>query len=169
MPYSQDGLSYTSLEVFTYCSVILPSINWSIFTAISFLDSSTPYEYDSRTRIFHQPAASRQLLRRFLSVNNVALKSLKIVRPIDVGALSHFQIGMPLVQLIDAGIKDPKISSDVLSATLEQLEHQTEYESFQSLFVLYLSNHPFVQLSNLACGGWLSSVILYIGIPRPRL
>ncbi|GJJ11338.1 hypothetical protein Clacol_005570 [Clathrus columnatus] len=136
---SGSGKSFLLLQAVDYA---LQS-GWIVLyipRAISLLDSSTSYQYDPRTQTYQQPPASQQLLKRFLSVNNTTLQSMKITQSINIGRLSNFQVGTPLTQLIDAGIKEPYISCDVLSATLEQLEHQTNHpvllaiDDFQALY-----------------------------------
>lgn len=119
----------STLQAFYRCS-------WFIHpcAAIPFLNSTTPYQYDPRTRTYQQPVASQQVLRRFLLVNRNALQSLKIKQPINIEKLSRFQVGTSLSQLIEAGKNDAHISSDVLSVTLEQLEHQTECDLFPPVY-----------------------------------
>ncbi|KAF8507950.1 mitochondrial ribosomal death-associated protein 3-domain-containing protein [Hysterangium stoloniferum] len=129
--------------------LLVQAVNYAISTgwivlyiprAITLLNSSTKHQYDIRTRTFQQPSASQQLLKRFVSVNNEALQTMKTSLPIDVERLSGFTPGLPLLQLIQAGVRDPNLAPDILSIVLDQLGAQTErpvllaVDDFQALY-----------------------------------
>ena len=95
--------------------------------AAALLTSSTPYQYDARTRTYHQPAAAQELLRRLARVNARALQRIHTQDPVRLRAgAGAFATGTPLGALVDAGVRDAGAAADALGAVLEQLARQTQ-------------------------------------------
>ena len=93
--------------------------------AINLVNSSTPYSYDLRTQTYLQPVFAQQTLQRFRSVNEHALSSLVAEDKIELDAGSSLPEGIPLLKLIDVGLKERTSAPAVLVALLEALGKQT--------------------------------------------
>lgn len=97
-----------------------------MLAAITALTSTSNYRYDLRTKTYHQIQYSKRILSRFAQVNEAKLGELKVIAPIEMERLRAFKQGTPLIQLIQAGIKDPNLSPDILTVVMEQLAAQTQ-------------------------------------------
>lgn len=92
--------------------------------AINLLNSSVPYAYDSRTRIYAQPTFAYQTLERIRVVNGAALKDLKTSQAIPVERHGVVAPGTPLLSLIAIGTKDQTLAPTVLEAVFAELGAQ---------------------------------------------
>ncbi|KAF8573593.1 hypothetical protein K439DRAFT_1665739 [Ramaria rubella] len=129
--------------------LLLQSVNYALSSgwlvlyiprAISLLNSSTRYQYDLRSRTYQQSAYAQQILRRFASVNEKALRLIHTQDAIRIEKLRAFGAGTPLTEIIQAGVMDATASSDILVAVMEQLGQQTTHpvlvavDDFQALY-----------------------------------
>jgi small subunit ribosomal protein S29 len=83
--------------------------------------------YDPRTRTYLQPAYASQTLRDLLKVNLQLLQELSTPEDIPIEGRDTVPMGVPLTDLIAAGVKDQNSAPAVLSALLEILGKQKEY------------------------------------------
>jgi small subunit ribosomal protein S29 len=97
--------------------------------AISWVDSTTPYAYDARSQTFQQPELALQILGQFVEANSAILRdpSIHITTDIQNDRLGNFSKGSPLSKLLDVGLKDQSLASEVLDVTLGLLGEQTKY------------------------------------------
>lgn len=95
--------------------------------AISFVDCSTPYNYDARTQTFLQPLLSAHILRQLRDMEHPGLRELKTTSTFDLekAPIGAPQAGSPLIQLIEYGIREVSVSPFVLEAVLAELASQT--------------------------------------------
>lgn len=91
--------------------------------AIKLVNSSTPYVYDPRTRTYLQPEFSYQILQRFLKVNSAAITDLKIGKEFVVGR-RPLPVGTPLVDVINAALRDHSLAPAALKTVFEEIARQ---------------------------------------------
>lgn len=101
-----------------------------IILAVSWIDSSSAYQYDSEAQTFHQPALAAKMLEQIRAVNGSRLDSLQY-QPTD-GASSaklpdgrQVQPGIKLSDLAAMG-EDHAVSTSVLRLLLGSLASQTQ-------------------------------------------
>ena len=92
--------------------------------AIDWVNSTTPYQYDSYSRTFLQQALARDVLRQLASFNNDAMTPLTLTEDATFER-SVVSAGSAMRALIDIGINDPTAAPSVLRMTLEQLAKQS--------------------------------------------
>ncbi|KAF8606036.1 hypothetical protein BDV93DRAFT_438114 [Ceratobasidium sp. AG-I] len=118
--------------------------------AISWVDSTAPYAYDARTQTFQQPALALEILTQFVEVNSGILRNpdTHITRDIENERLGAFSKGMPLSKLLDVGLRDQSLATEVLEATLKVLGEQNKHpvllavDDFQALFCMSKYRNP---------------------------
>jgi len=93
------------------------------------VNCSAPYNYDFRTQTFLQPTISTVLLRRLKETNHPALGTLPLTYAFSVEKAPPGapEVGSPLMQLIDYGIREVSVAPFVLEAVLAELASQTKY------------------------------------------
>ncbi|KAG8684321.1 37S ribosomal protein S23 mitochondrial [Ceratobasidium sp. 394] len=147
------GKSHLLLQAANYAAVK----KWVVLyvpRAISWVDSTTPYAYDARTRTFQQPELALQTLGQFVEANAEILRSsdTKIATDIQNERLGNFSAGTPLSKLLDMGLKDQSLATEVLQVTLRVLSEQTKYpvliavDDFQALFCMSKYRDPQYEL-----------------------
>jgi hypothetical protein len=104
-------------------------VSLTIYLGIELVNCLTPYNYDPRTRTFLQHTLSATLLRQLKEANNLALEALTLASPfsLEKAPSGAPEVGSPLVQLIDYGIRETSVTSFVLEAVLAELASQTKY------------------------------------------
>jgi small subunit ribosomal protein S29 len=139
-----SGKSFLLLQAISYCTSsdwIVLSIprghylrlddleSLTIYLGIELVNCSTPYNYDPRTQTFLQPTLSATLLRQLKEANHPALETLTLTSPfsLEKAPSGAPEVGSPLVQLIDYGIRETSVTSFVLEAVLAELASQTKY------------------------------------------
>lgn len=148
-----SGKSHLLLQAANYAA----ANKWIVLyvpRAISWVDSTTPYAYDPRTRTFQQPELALQTLGQFVEVNSAILRdaNTQISSGIQNERLGNFPKGTPLLNLLGIGLKDQSLASEVLEVTLDVLGQQTEYpvliaiDDFQALFCISKYRDPQYQL-----------------------
>ncbi|KAG9127918.1 Class II abasic (AP) endonuclease [Ceratobasidium sp. 392] len=118
------------------------------------LNSTTPYAYDARTRTFQQPELALQTLGQFAEANSQILRDpgTQIVADIQNERLGNFPKGTPLSKLLDVGLKDQSLATEILEVTLKLLGEQTKYpvliavDDFQALFCMSKYRDPQYEL-----------------------
>ncbi|KAH9947031.1 mitochondrial ribosomal death-associated protein 3-domain-containing protein [Amylocystis lapponica] len=120
------GKSSVLLQAAEYC-IANEWIVLYIPRAIEFVNSSTTYVYDPRTRTYVQPDASYQILRRFMSVNSELLQSLTTQGVFHMEDGESLPAGLPLADFIEVGIEDRSLAPAILSALMAELSRQTAY------------------------------------------
>ncbi|KAF8738924.1 DNA-(apurinic or apyrimidinic site) lyase, partial [Rhizoctonia solani] len=141
-----SGKSHLLLQAANYAA----ASKWIVLyvpRVISWVDSTTPYAYDPRTKTFQQPELAAQVLGQFISANSGILlaPSTKITKDIQNERLGSFSQGDPLSVLLNIGQKDQSLATEVLSVTLEILGEQAEYVGIPSSTTNVLRNknrHP---------------------------
>jgi small subunit ribosomal protein S29 len=95
---------------------------------ISWVDSTTPYTYDPRTKTFQQPELASQILRQFVQANSEMLRSpnTRMVNDIENERLGTYARGTPVSALLDVGLKDQSLANEVLEVALEVLGGQSK-------------------------------------------
>ncbi|GAB1518251.1 hypothetical protein RhiTH_001310 [Rhizoctonia solani] len=148
-----SGKSHLLLQAANYAA----ASKWIVLyvpRVISWVDSTTPYAYDPRTKTFQQPELATQVLGQFISANSGILlaPSTKITKDIQNERLGSFTQGDPLSVLLNIGQKDQSLATEVLSVTLEILGEQAEHpvllaiDDFQALFCMSRYRDPQYQL-----------------------
>jgi small subunit ribosomal protein S29 len=96
-------------------------------TAISLVDCTTPYTYDARTQTFLQPLLSAHLLRQLRDMEHPGLRELTITSPfvLEKAPTGAPEVGSPLLQLLEYGIREVSVAPFVLEAVLSELASQT--------------------------------------------
>ncbi|KAJ1306829.1 hypothetical protein OPQ81_007814 [Rhizoctonia solani] len=147
-----SGKSHLLLQAANYAA----ANKWIVLYAprvISWVDSTTPYAYDPRTKTFQQPELAAQILGQFIAANSMLLsQDLQITQEIQNERLGAFSKGTPLSTLLNIGQKDQSLATEVLEVTLEVLGKQTRYpvllaiDDFQALFCMSRYRDPQYQL-----------------------
>jgi Mitochondrial ribosomal death-associated protein 3 len=106
-----------------------PRSSLIIYLGIELVNCSAPYNYDPRTQTFLQPTLSATLLRQLKEANHSALETLTLASPfsLEKAPSGAPEVGSPLVQLIDYGVRETSVTSFVLDAVLAELASQTRY------------------------------------------
>lgn len=99
-----------------------------LWVAISWVDSTTPYAYDARTQTFQQPALALEILTQFVEANSGILRNpdTQFVKDIENERLGPFSKGTPLSKLLDVGLRDQSLATEVLETTLKALGEQNK-------------------------------------------
>ncbi|QRW03067.1 AP endonuclease [Ceratobasidium sp. AG-Ba] len=148
-----SGKSHLLLQAANYAA----ASKWVVLyvpKAIKWVDSTTPYAYDTRTRTFQQPELALQTLAQFVEANSAILRdaSVQISTDIQNERLGKFSAGTPLSKLLDLGLKDQSLATEVLEVTLEQLGRQNKYpvliavDDFQALLCVSKYRDPQYEL-----------------------
>lgn len=87
------------------------------------VDSTTPFQYDSHLQTFVQPSLARDVLRQLASFNRDALTSLTLPESVAFER-SAVAAGSALRALVEVGINDPVTATSVLRLTLDHLAKQ---------------------------------------------
>ncbi|KAH9933487.1 mitochondrial ribosomal death-associated protein 3-domain-containing protein [Fomitopsis serialis] len=119
------GKSYLLLQTVEYAA----HSDWIVMyipRGLHLVDSSKDYAYDARTRTYSQPAYSDQLLRRFLSVNERLIETLKTREHVSLED-APVPAGSPLSELVKAGVQNPVNAPVVLAVLMDELSHQSTY------------------------------------------
>jgi small subunit ribosomal protein S29 len=108
---------------------LIPKLRWCTIEVISWINSTTPYTYDPRTKTFQQPELAAQILGQFITANSEILlaPSTQITKDIKNERLGSFSKGDPLSALLSVGQKHQSLATEVLAVTLEILGEQTKY------------------------------------------
>jgi small subunit ribosomal protein S29 len=96
-----------------------------IFKATSLVNSSSSFQYDEKTRTFHQNQASNKILQQMLRFNKNILSQLTTTSNYTF-ARNELAAGSPLDSLLQVGITDETLASAVLAVVFEELGKQTE-------------------------------------------
>ncbi|CUA78127.1 hypothetical protein RSOLAG22IIIB_02745 [Rhizoctonia solani] len=145
-----SGKSHLLLQAANYAA----ADKWIVLYApkvISWVDSTTPYAYDPRTKTFQQPELAAQILGQFIAANSTILSNIKIPKTVQNERLGTFSEGTPLSNLLSIGQKD-QLATEVLGVTLGVLGGQTQYpvllaiDDFQALFCMSRYRDPQYQL-----------------------
>lgn len=100
---------------------------WIVFYApqlTKWLDSSTQYAYDEKSKQFAQIELSSQLLTKLLGVNKALLGKIELPETLTIAG-EEFAAGSKLVDLVAAGAKEERLSVEALAATVDVLSKQT--------------------------------------------
>lgn len=92
--------------------------------AIQWIDSSSPYVYNTATRTFHQPVISASLLKSIGQVNKGALDAIKLSEEFKIGGQT-FEDGSSLGALVEFGSRPENSSVEVLEKVMEVLAQQS--------------------------------------------
>jgi small subunit ribosomal protein S29 len=98
---------------------------------VNLVNSTTPYEYDLRTRLYLQPTFSYQILQRLQTVNRAALVGLTTTKKL-VFEKREVPGGTSLFDLVGVALKDPTSAPVILDALMSELSTQTKYASLFS-------------------------------------
>ncbi|CEL61808.1 37S ribosomal protein S23, mitochondrial OS=Schizosaccharomyces pombe (strain 972 / ATCC 24843) GN=rsm23 PE=3 SV=1 [Rhizoctonia solani AG-1 IB] len=148
-----SGKSHLLLQAANYAA----ASEWIVLYAprvISWINSTTPYTYDPRTKTFQQPELAAQILGQFITANSEILlaPSTQITKDIKNERLGSFSKGDPLSALLSVGQKHQSLATEVLAVTLEILGEQTKHpvliavDDFQALFCMSRYRDPQYQL-----------------------
>ncbi|KAH7335262.1 mitochondrial ribosomal death-associated protein 3-domain-containing protein [Rhizoctonia solani] len=146
-----SGKSHLLLQAANYAA----ASKWIVLYAprvISWVDSTTPYAYDPRTKTFQQPELASQILGQFITANSGILSKIQITKSIENERLGTFSKGAPLLDLLNVGQKDQSLATEVLEVALEVLGGQDQYpvllaiDDFQALFCMSRYRDPQYQL-----------------------
>lgn len=148
-----SGKSHLLLQAANYAA----SNKWVVLYAprvINWVDSTTPYAYDARTQTFQQPELASQILDQFIQANSQILRSpnTQLAKEIQNERLGTFAKGAPLSSLLDVGLKDKSLATEVLEVTLKVLGEQSKHpvllaiDDFQALFCMSRYRDPQYQL-----------------------
>ncbi|KAG6814973.1 hypothetical protein H0H93_011453 [Arthromyces matolae] len=103
------------------------------------VDSSTPYEYNLRTRTYLQPSFTLQTLRRLLDANNKKLTSLTTSKKYSFEK-REVPINTTLADLINIALKEPPLAPVIMETVMSELNAQTKYpvlfavDDFQAMY-----------------------------------
>ena len=97
----------------------------SSWAGVSLVNSTTPYVYDLRTRIYLQPQFAFQTLQRMLSVNNQILSTLHTTKKLYFEK-RELPVGSSLTDLVGIGLRDVPSAPAVLDALTTELGQQTK-------------------------------------------
>ncbi|KAG5642823.1 hypothetical protein DXG03_002082 [Asterophora parasitica] len=103
------------------------------------VDSTTPHEYDLRTRTYFQPAFSFQTLQRLQAANHAKLSALTTQKK-HIFEKREVPLGTSLADLIGVAVKEPSLAPLILEAVMSELSTQTKnpvlfaVDDFQSLY-----------------------------------
>ncbi|KAG8691658.1 Class II abasic (AP) endonuclease [Ceratobasidium sp. 423] len=148
-----SGKSHLLLQAANYAA----ANKWIVLYAprvTSWVDSTTPYAYDPRTKTFQQPELAAQILGQFIAANSGILLSpnTQITKDIQNERLGTFSRGTPLSVLLNVGQKDQSLATEVLEVALEVLGGQNKHpillaiDDFQALFCMSRYRDPQYQL-----------------------
>ncbi|KZP01712.1 hypothetical protein CALVIDRAFT_532488 [Calocera viscosa TUFC12733] len=117
--------------------------------SIDVINSSSPYHYEARTKLFNQPVISRALIQGLLEVNREALEKIKVDQDIVYGHQGQtFKAGGELSRLVVIGLEDDMDTVVILDAVMDQLGRQTEFpvliavDDYQCLYVESVYRDP---------------------------
>ncbi|CAE6506017.1 unnamed protein product [Rhizoctonia solani] len=146
-----SGKSHLLLQAANYAA----ASKWIVLYAprvINWVDSTTPYAYDPRTKTFQQPELAAQILGQFTAANSGILSKIQITKGIENERLGTFSKGAPLLDILNVGQKDQSLATEVLEVALEVLGGQDQYpvllaiDDFQALFCMSRYRDPQYQL-----------------------
>lgn len=132
------GKSFLMLQMVKHCI----ATGWIVIyipQAINLINSTTPYEYDLRTRTYIQPTFSYHTLQQLQTVNRDALLRLSTTKKL-VFERREVPSGTNLFDLVGVALKDPPSAPVVLDALMTELSTQTKHpvllavDEFQALF-----------------------------------
>jgi small subunit ribosomal protein S29 len=141
------GKSYLLLQAVNYCA----ANDWIVLyvpRAIQWVNSSTPYSYDTRSQTFHQPALASTILEQFTKFNEGFLTSLKTHAEHVFDKNKKAELGTSLDQLAALGVKDASIAPRVLEALFNELGQQKKHpvllavDEFQALYSRTMYRDP---------------------------
>ncbi|KDN42777.1 hypothetical protein RSAG8_06531, partial [Rhizoctonia solani AG-8 WAC10335] len=121
-----SGKSHLLLQAANYAA----ADKWIVLYAprvTTWIDSTTPYAYDPRTKTFQQPELAAQILGQFIAANSRFLPDIQITKNIQNERLGTFSEGTPLSDLLSVGQKDQSLATEVLEVALEVLGGQIKY------------------------------------------
>ncbi|GLB43195.1 putative mitochondrial ribosomal death-associated protein 3 [Lyophyllum shimeji] len=132
------GKSFLMLQLVEHC-ILNDWIVIYIPRAVKLVDSTTPYEYDLRTRTYLQPAFAFQTLRRLLAANHAKLSALTTQKK-HVFEKREVPLGTNLTDLIGVAMKEPPLAPLILDTVMAELSTQTKspvlfaVDDFQALY-----------------------------------
>ncbi|KAF5386123.1 hypothetical protein D9615_002174 [Tricholomella constricta] len=132
------GKSFLMLQLVEH-SIMNDWIVLYIPRAKKLVDSTTPHEYDLRTRTYFQPAFSFQTLQRLQAANHSKLSALTTQKK-HVFQKREVPLGTNLTDLIGVALKDPPLAPLILEAVMSELSTQTKspvlfaVDDFQALY-----------------------------------
>ncbi|KAG6864016.1 hypothetical protein C0991_001083 [Blastosporella zonata] len=132
------GKSFLMLQLVEHCI----QNDWIVLyipRAKKLVDSSTPHEYDLRTRTYLQPSFSLQTLQRLQAANQAKLGTLT-THTKHVFEKREVPLGTNLNDFIGIALKEPSLAPLVLEAIMLELSAQTRHpvlfavDDFQALY-----------------------------------
>ncbi|KAG5637829.1 hypothetical protein H0H81_003100 [Sphagnurus paluster] len=132
------GKSFLMLQLVEHC-IMNDWIVLYIPRAVKLVDSTTPHEYDLRTRTYFQPAFSFQTLQRLQAANHAKLTALTTHKK-HIFEKREVPLGTNLSDLINVALKDPPLAPLILEAVMSELSIQTKspvlfaVDDFQALY-----------------------------------
>ncbi|KAG9006114.1 37S ribosomal protein S23 mitochondrial [Tulasnella sp. JGI-2019a] len=140
------GKSVLLLQAANYCALN----EWIVYyapRAVEWVDASSEYSFDYRSRVFHQYNLAATALNRILQASHGKLGKIKLNKDIPLpggktGAV--LKAGTPLEALVSVGTKDPALAPQTLTLLLEALGEQTQYPvliAIDDIQALYNTSH----------------------------
>ncbi|KAG6883662.1 hypothetical protein C0993_004871 [Termitomyces sp. T159_Od127] len=132
------GKSFLMLQLVEHCI----TNEWIVIyipRAKKLVDSSTPHEYDLRTRTYLQPAFTLETLQRVLAANYAKLATLT-TRKKHALEKREVPLGTNLVDLVAIAVKEPPLAPVIFETLLRELSAQTKnpvlfaVDDFQALY-----------------------------------
>ena len=95
-----------------------------MISAIDWVNSSSPYQYDYRSQLFHQTKLAADMLQKMITFNAPILSAITVAEdvPLPGGkAGAVFKSGTSLETVAQHGVRDEALAPQTLVLLMEQL------------------------------------------------
>ncbi|KAG8874602.1 37S ribosomal protein S23 mitochondrial [Tulasnella sp. 331] len=140
------GKSVLLLQAANYCALN----EWIVYyapRAVEWVNASTEFSFDYRSRVFHQYNLAASALSRISQASRGKLREIQLSKdvPLPGGkAGAVLKKGTPLEALVTVGTKDPALAPQTLVLLFEALGEQTQYPvliAVDDIQALYNTSH----------------------------